>query len=101
MTKTKTRRSFTKEFKLDVIHQSETCEKMTELAQDLGIRPELIYRWRSEFKTNPGQSFPGNGVQSQTSEQKTIAQLQRQLANVRTQRDILKKAMAIFTNPNK
>jgi transposase len=98
MSNSKTRRTFTKEFKLDVINQSEHCDKITELAADLGLRPELIYRWRSEFKTDPQRSFPGNGVEKQTPEEKKVARLRRELQDVKTQRDILKKAMGIFAN---
>lgn len=101
MIEKQTRRTFTKEFKLDVINQSEKCDKITELAADLGLRPELIYRWRSEFKTDPDRSFPGKGVEKQTPEQQKIAELQRELADVRIERDILKKAMGIFTNPRR
>ncbi|MCW9709267.1 transposase [Fodinibius salsisoli] len=98
MSNKQTRRSFSKEFKLDVIEQSEHCEKITELAADLGLRPALIYRWRAEFKADPQRSFPGNGVEQQTPQEKKIARLQRELAEVKTQRDILKKAMGIFAN---
>ena len=98
MSKKQTRRTFSKEFKLDVINQSERCEKITELATDLGLRPALIYRWRAEFKGDPQRSFPGNGVEKQTPDEKKIARLQRELADMRMQRDILKKAMGIFTN---
>lgn len=99
MIEKQTRRTFTKEFKLDVISQSEKCDKITDLAADLGLRPELIYRWRTEFKTHPQTSFPGKGIEKQTPQEQKIAELQRELANVRTERDILKKAMGIFTNP--
>jgi transposase len=96
MSHTKTRKTFTKEFKLDVINQSEHCDKISELATDLGLRPELIYRWRAEFKADPQRSFPGNGVEKQTPQEKEISQLRRELADVKTQRDILKKAVGIF-----
>src|SRR5699024_504046 len=98
MIKRQTRRTLAKEFKLDVINQSEHCDKITELAADLGLRPALIYRWRAEFKTDPQRSFPGNGVEKQTPEEEKIAKLQRELTNVKMQRDILKKAMGILAN---
>lgn len=94
----KTRRTFNKEFKLDVINQSEHCGKITQLAADLGLRPELIYRWRAEFKDDPQRSFPGNGLPKQSPAEQELAAVKRELADVRTQRDILKKAMGIFTN---
>lgn len=100
MSNTKKRRTFTKSFKLDVITQSEHCGKITELAADLGLRPALIYRWRAEFKGDPQRSFPGNGVEQQTPAEEKIVRLQGELADVKIQRDILKKAMGIFAGPN-
>jgi transposase len=100
MSNTKKRRTFTKEFKLDVINQSEHCAKITELAADLGLRPALIYRWRAELKADPQRSFPGNGIEKKTSGEKQLSELQRKLADVKMQRDILKKAMGIFTDRN-
>lgn len=95
------RRSFTKQFKLDVIAQSYRCDKITELAQDLGLRAELIYRWRSQYRDAPEEPFPGNGVPRQTPEEKELAELKRELAEVRMERDILKKAMGIFTKKSR
>jgi transposase len=98
MSKKQTRRTFTTEFKLDVVNQSETCDNIAELATDLGLHPQLVYRWRAEHKADPRRSFPGNGVEKQTPQEKKIARLQGKLQDVKTQRDILKKAMGIFTN---
>lgn len=97
---TTNRRTFTKQFKQDVVQQSKHCDTITGLAADLGLRPELIYRWRSELRDDPQQSFPGRGVPKQTSEEEQITRLKARVADLRTQRDILKKAMGIFTDPN-
>ncbi len=43
MTTKQTRRTFSKEYKLDVIQQSYRCGNIVELARDLDLRPELIY----------------------------------------------------------
>jgi transposase len=98
MSNKQTRRTFTTEFKLDVVNQSETCDNIAELANDLGLHPQLVYRWRAEHKDDPARSFPGNGVEKQTPDEEKIAQLQGELDDMRIQRDILKKAMGIFTN---
>jgi transposase len=96
MTVKNTRRTFSREFKLDVINQSEHCEKITDLADELDLTPELIYRWRSEFKSDPEKSFPGRGGEKQISEDQRMAAMERELAEVKKQRDILKNALAIF-----
>jgi transposase len=98
MSNKQTRRTFTTEFKLDVVNQSETCDNIAELANDLGLHPQLVYRWRAEHKDDPARSFPGNGVEKQTPDEEKIAQLQGELDDMRIQRDILKKAKGIFTN---
>jgi len=94
------RRSYSKEYKLDVIQQSYQRDNIRELADELGIDPGLIYAWRSEYKKKPQQSFPGKGIPNQTPEQKQLSKLKKELADVRMERDILKKAMGIFTKKN-
>ena len=97
MAESKPRRSFTKQFKLDVVAQSYRRENIADLAGELGLRPKLIYRWRAEYKHGPGQSFPGHGVAARSPEEAELARLQRELDEVRMERDILKKAIGIFT----
>jgi len=100
MPEKQTRRTFTKEFKVDVINQSDQCDNIRELADNLGIRPELIYRWRGEHQARPDSSFPGNGIPKQTVPEKELARLRSQLAQARMERDILKKAIGIFGKTN-
>jgi len=93
------RKQFTAEFKMDVIQQSYQRGNIRELANELGLRPALIYKWRSDYEeqTESGKPvFTGNGVPALSSEQREIAQLKRQLADARMERDILKKAIGIF-----
>jgi len=98
MSKKKTRKRYSKEFKLDVIQQSYLRENIRELANELGLRPELIYKWRALYEDRgSGQaSFPGNGVQAFTPEQEKLRKLEAENAELRMERDILKKAIGIF-----
>ena len=91
------RRQHDRDFKLKAVELSYQKENIRDLAQDLGIRPELIYRWRNEFATLKGKSFPGNGNAKQTEEDSELARLKRELADVTMERDILKKAVGIFS----
>jgi len=93
----RTRRKFTREFKINAVELSFSRENIVELAHELDIRPELIYRWRSEFASYQGKSFPGNGKPKMTEEESEIARLKRELADMRIERDILKKAVGIFS----
>jgi len=93
----KTRRGFDREFKLKVVELSYSRENIKELATEFDLRPELIYRWRREFATLEGLSFPGNGNKKMTEEESEIAHLKKELADTRMERDILKKAVGIFS----
>jgi transposase len=91
MGKKKTRKSYSKQFKLDVIQQSYLRDNVRELATELGLRPALIYKWRAAYGAgSPEESFPGKGVEKLTPEQ----------AELRMERDILKKAIGIFGKTN-
>lgn len=85
---------------MDVISQSYQRENIRQLADELGIRPELIYRWRSEYEQAPEESFPGKGNQALSAEAQEVARLQRENADLRMERDILKKAIGIFSKKN-
>lgn len=91
------RRVFDRDFKIKAVELSYQRENIKELAHELGVRPELIYRWRSEFATLEGRSFPGNGNKSQSPEETEVAKLKKELADITMERDILKKAVGIFS----
>lgn len=93
----KTRKKFERSYKLKAVELSYQRENIKELADDLGIRVELIYRWRSEFASRKELSFPGNGKAALTQEESEIARLKKELDEMRLERDILKKAVAIFS----
>ena len=79
------------------VELSKSRDNLNELAKELGIRVELIYRWRSEFLDKGEGSFPGHGKPKHTPEEAEIARLQKQLREVAMERDILKKAISIFS----
>jgi transposase len=94
------RKSYTKEFKLEAIRMSEESEQsVAQVARNLGIRPKLLYRWRSELcEEGPDEVFRGNGRLK--TEDEEMRRLQRELERVRMERDILKKALSVFARPN-
>jgi transposase-like protein len=91
------RRKFDKEFKLMTVELSKNREDLKELAKELDIRVELIYRWRREFSEKKTGSFPGHGKPKQTPEEAEIARLKKELRDAQMERDILKKAVSIFS----
>lgn len=92
----KKRRVFDKEFKqrtVSLINQGD--KKVKEIALDLGVDSGDIYRWIREYKEDPKDSFPGKGRLKPEDEE--YRKLKRQLSDVTEERDILKKAVAIFS----
>jgi transposase len=58
---TDNRKVYSKEFKQKAVELSEVRGNMREVADELGIRPELLYRWRSEFRSKPSEALSGHG----------------------------------------
>lgn len=71
------------------------------VAENLGIGKDLIYRWRREHRSRQELAFPGNGREALTSQQQKIRELEKKLKDTEMERDILKKAMAIFSRTSK
>ena len=96
----KTRRVFTKEFKEEAVKLVvEGGQKTAEVSRNLGIHPNNLSRWVQEFKQNGNAAFPGKG--NQLPEDEEIRRLKKALTSVKAERDILKKALAIFSRHSK
>lgn len=96
------RRYHSEEFKREAVELSYSSGKtIRELANDLGIHDSLLTRWRRELKTSGEKAFPGHGVQKLTPQEEENLRLKRELAIVTEERDILKKAVAIFSKKPK
>ena len=94
----KERKNYSKEFKLETIALSKTSGKSdTQLERELGLSRGCIYNWRKQVEQNQEQAFPGKGHLKK--DDAYIRQIERELAITRQERDILKKAVAIFA-PN-
>ena len=55
----KERQSYDREFKQKAVELSFARGNAKEIAEELGIRPELLYRWRREYQQYDRNSFPG------------------------------------------
>ncbi len=91
------RKKFDKEFKKKAVELSYARGNATEIAEELGIERALLYRWRKEFKHYDKNSFPGHGNPKMTDLERENARLQKELRDARMERDILKKAISIFS----
>jgi transposase len=99
----KHRRVFSKEFKEQAVLLTETGDKkVSEIADDLGIRENVLWRWKRELREAGPQSFPGQGNrQKGTDLEEEILRVKKELHIVTMERDILKKAVAICSQPQK
>lgn len=93
---TKKQQKHTKEFKLETIELARTSGKNdSQLERELGLSRGCLYNWRKELERDGEQAFPGKGRLKPDDEY--VRGLERELALVQQERDILKKALAIFT----
>lgn len=95
------RKIYDSEFKQKAVELSFARGSAREVAEELGISEQMLYRWRKEFKTYKKNSFPGRGKPKFTEEQKEIAKLKKQLHDAEMERDILKKAISIFSTSDR
>lgn len=90
------RRRFNREFKIETVKLvTGSDNSVPQIAVDMGIHPNTLYRWVQQYSEKPQEAFPGTG--HMTSEAETIRQLKRENERLKMERDILKKAMAIFS----
>ena len=90
------RRKYTPEFKREAVELSRTSEKaVAQVARELGIAPKLLYRWRSESAGVKEEAFPGPG--NRPALEAENARLRREVARLEQEREILKKALGIFS----
>lgn len=89
------RKRYSREFKLEAVRLLEQADKpVAELARELGIRRNLLYKWRDTLVEKGEASFPGAGRKRDFEQEN--ARLRRELERVKEERDILKKAAAYF-----
>jgi transposase-like protein len=90
--------SYTKEFKQEAVKLVETSKKSkAEIARDLGISDSALSKWCKAFGNQGEQAFPGKGHQTALEEE--VRRLQRENEVLTQERDILKKAVRIFVQP--
>ncbi len=95
--KEKVRRTYDKEFKLMVVNLCLSGKKASEVASEMDLDRSMVQRWVRQYQQNDENCFGGNGNLALTPEQEEIANLKKELREVKIERDILKKAVCIFS----
>lgn len=101
---TKIRRSFTDEFKREAVSLLVSSGRpLTQVARELGIQPSMLRHWRDDGQAKGTAIKPaGSPASGSTSaEHAEIRRLEKELARAQMERDILKKAIGIFSGPPK
>lgn len=92
----KHRRQFDREFKREAVRLVvEVGRPLAQVARELGIHENSLYRWKQQLTDQGNQAFVGTG--NLIPEQAELRRLRRELADVTEERDILKKAIAVFS----
>ncbi len=89
------RRRFGREFKVEAVRLiRERGVSVAQAARDLDVHENVLRKWVRNFAADPAQAFPGHGQMK--PEQLEIEKLRREVAKLKAERDILKKAAAYF-----
>ena len=93
----KKRRQFDRAYKIEAVRLvTEEHRPLAAVARDLGIGENMLRRWKQQFTDQHESAFVGTGNRS--SEQTELRRLQRENADLREERDILKKAISVFSD---
>ena len=95
MAEKKKQKQYTKEFKLEAVKLvKERGVSMAQASRDLDIHLNVLRKWVKDLEADPVQAFPGQGQMK--ADQAEIAKLRKEVAKLKMERDILKKAAAYF-----
>lgn len=92
------RKKYTQEFKSQAVELLKTGEKTGfQIEAELGIGHGALYRWKRQMDKEGEQAFPGNGKERSDE----LARLRKENAELREEKEILRKAIAIFSDKNR
>ena len=91
----KDRQRFTREFKIEAVRlANESGKLVTDIARDLGISVQLLYKWQEDVAKLGETAFPGHGHGKKQDDE--LSKLRRENVQLREERDILKKTVIFF-----
>jgi transposase len=91
---------FSREFKVEAVRLvRERGVSVAQAARDLDLHENMLRRWVKELAGHPAQAFPGQGQLK--ADHLEVERLRREVAKLKAERDILKKAAAYFAREAK
>ena len=92
----KKRASYTKEFKLEALRLMRGTERpASEIARELGVRRNQLYKWQEQYDAKGDSAFGGSGRPAKDS-QSELARLRQENIRLQEENEILKKAAVFF-----
>jgi transposase len=95
------RKKYSREFKITAVELSLARGQVKEVAEELGIDSQLLSTWKYQFRNDKDIAFPGNGKKKRTPLEEENTMLRKELADAKLERDILKKAISIFSSSDR
>jgi len=91
--KRKPYKTYTKEFKLEALRMmAESGRPVSEVAMELGIRRNQLYKWKDQLESSDEQAFSTQRGRPGKADQSEMAGLRQENKRLREENDILKKA---------
>ena len=97
MSKQRTYKTFTREFKVEAVRLMETSDRpSSEIAMELGIRRNQLYKWKEQLSKKGDSAFTRAAGRPKKQDQSDVTTLRQENARLKEENDILKKAAAYF-----
>lgn len=93
----KERKSYSRDYKVKMVALCKSKGNVSAVSREYGVSINSLNRWVKEFDYYESGSFPGRGRPKMTQAEAELAALKKELADVKEERDILKKAVHIFS----
>ena len=92
-----TGKKYSREFKIEAVQLLASGKSQIQVAKDLGVSEGSLLNWKKQLAAEPEHAFPGKGnLLPQDAE---LRRLQREVERLRQEKEILKKAIAMFSGP--
>lgn len=89
---------YSREFKLDALNLLQEGKSISEISKSLGISVNTLCTWRRRYQLHGDKAFQGPGIRLPKNEQQEeLRRLKKEVSELKMERDILKKALSIFS----